>query len=791
MSRKFNLFFTVMAIFATALWTGTAGAGIPGSAHDTAAGAAGACSACHIPHGGGAQRLWPTGAGTGTYTGVVAPLCASCHSTTGGYSGSMANAASDGYVYGALSHGSLMSQTAPPWSTDVASSGLPYASQATNFECTTCHDVHNDPAATNPTGNRPFLRDTLNQICARCHTNRHFVGGNLSEGGTVTAGAWGGNAQVGQSNPGSHPVGNDITGDNFGGGSNIVIATQMRVLTNNIAGAWSLGGHLTANASGGVTCVSCHAVHGGQIDGQDNTAGQVSFSAFAPNTNYLAIAQAVTNKGGRTVANGAGGYNALCEGCHGGGADPSGYAGAFNPNPGAAGTYSHPIDDYPSNYDAGVTAFPGTGDSQWPAGGSAGGGPSTGGTNVAPIPICESCHQPHVAAEIAGNRADVTADAGDYILRDDYQNFCNNCHTSTIAGHHPVGVTYNGQGVSYLTNVTGVSGETLTCASCHAGPGGAHNWTAGGFIGLDNNWIPANNGRSTTQATDMYNTDMSKTCIDCHYGMDGDRASVSPTLGTSATASVGLEAEFQTLDASMGTHYIGLVHTTDNNWFNSPLVDIFSQTQTWLAQVTGYDNQTVGQGWARFGGNASAPVLVCESCHELEPDKNVGAGGSGHLLLAAYGEGNNGDESGKGADASTGRDILCEACHGVPSGTHALSGQTVSRTGTTLSTTASWLRGTVLGDATLGTNVLSCDGCHQPHDANTASYTFILDAPASVTFPSGSHATVGAGTVESTNPAATTEYPTATGSGGYATPTLQNKGGEFTGFCDQCHVYAY
>jgi len=789
MRKTSHLFLTVLALLAAALWAGTADAGIPGSAHDTGAGAAGACSACHIPHGGGANRLWLPSAGTRAYVGVVAPLCATCHSTTGGYAGSMGNAASDGFVYHASSHGQLMSVTNLPWRTDVANSGLPYAATATTFECTTCHDVHNDPAATTPAGNRPFLRDTLNEICAHCHYQRHFVLGTASQGATITPGNWG-SGFVGSTNPGSHPVGADITGDVFGGASNIVIAVQMRVLASAGAGGWSMGGHLTANTSGGVTCVSCHSVHGNQIDGQDNTASQVTFTEAAPNTNFLALPQNAVSAAwtaGRTVANGAGGFNALCEGCHGGGSDPAGYAGTYNPNPGGVGTFSHPIDDYPSTYQAVLngTAFPG-GAALWPVGGG-----MTAGANVNPIPICESCHAPHVnAARTASTpRTDVTADAGAYILRDDIANLCSNCHTGTVAGHHPVGMAYTAGGVTYLRNTSGGGTQTLVCGTCHNGAGGAHNWTAAGAIGLDNAWVPSNNGRSATQATDMYNAGMSKTCMDCHYAMDGNAASVSPTLGTSATAAVGIEAGFQTLNTSMGTHYVGLMHTASTTWRNAPLVaDIQSTTAVWS---TALGTSLAAPGWARFGGDAANPVLVCESCHELEPGKNVGAGANQHLLLARYGDGNNGND-GTG-DTATGRDVLCEACHGVPTGTHPLTGQNVG-TGSAhvLNSTVPWLRSPLLGYATLGTNALSCDGCHQPHDANTASYTFILDAPAIVAYPTGPQIAVGAGTLETNNPAATTAYPTATGAAGtYATPTLQGKGGSYTGFCDQCHLYAY
>lgn len=775
--RRCGGFLAGAAAFLPALLlsAGTVRSEIAGSAHDFPVGTSQACAVCHVPTGALAGRLWPARPGTVDPAGPVGSLCGACHGTTGGYAGVMGNAASDEYVFHENSHGRRMNASDPPWSTNVEESGLPHTAKAGTFECTTCHDPHSDPAAATPSGHRPFLRESLNGICARCHAARHFVGGRDSHGSSVLPGAWGGEAQVGMKNPGSHPVGTDIGGDNFGGGSSIAIPARMKVLKSGVAGGWSLGGHLTANSAGGVTCVSCHAVHGAQIDPQDATEGQVSFPPSSPNQNLLVIAQPAvradwTNR--RAVANGDGGFNALCEGCHGS-------------NPGAKGTWSHPLDDRDSFYDARVTAFP----ANWPAGGG-----MAAGTNVNPVPICESCHTPHPAAVSTSAspppRPDVAPGAKAYLLRDIPSKFCADCHSVTIEGHHPVGTSFDAGGVTYLLYTRSGGTAKLTCGTCHNGSGGAHNWAEPSAVGMDNSWKPRNNGRDAVRRIDMYNPDMSKTCMDCHYAMDGDPASVSPTLGPGATAAVGLEADFQPVNNSMGTHYIGLIHKGGTGWRDNTAIDIFDTGRTWKQMLPGYDNSVVAPGWSRFGGKETAPVLVCESCHELEPERNVGGGTNRHLLLARYGEGNNGND---GTGDANGHDVLCEACHGVPPGTHPLTGGTVG-TGSVhvLSTTAPWIRKPVLGYVTLGTNELSCDSCHQPHDANTESFTFILDAPAAVAFPSGTQVTVAPGIVDASHPEATTDYPTANGtSGTYATPTLQGKGGSFMGFCDQCHKYAY
>ena len=205
----------------------------------------------------------------------------------------------------------------------------------------------------------------------------------------------------------------------------------------------------------------------------------------------------------------------------------------------------------------------------------------------------------------------------------------------------------------------------MTCGTCHTS---AHDWKAPGEAGLDPLWKPANNGRRPSQAEDMYNPDMSKSCMDCHYGMDGDAASVNPTMGTAQTVIDTADKEFvhyQKVDRGNGTHYIGLIHEGQGaDWFQKPLLDIFDSTRSWRSQRQELA-AGLADGWARFGGVAQqeSRVLVCESCHELEPDRN---GGFRHLLLAPYEEGKNGYDEYPGD--RDGRDILCESCHGKQCG---------------------------------------------------------------------------------------------------------------------------
>lgn len=792
--------FSLVVLLLAGLASPSPGA-LTGTAHDMGLSGDDPCAVCHLPPSKDGTLVWAIAPLVEGTVGTVAGLCGSCHHSAGGFGALLVRANSDDNVYGPNSHGQKMKLADPPPATDVAGSGLPRVDEAHgNFECTTCHNVHDDTY-------RPFLRDSLTALCARCHTRRHYVSGEERSGRLVETGAWGVPPYLGAGNPGSHPVGEDVTGERPGGPA-VAIPEPFRVPLAAEPGEWSLGGHLTQGASGGVTCVTCHAVHGSEAD---DDGAETAVVSRPPNPAFLVVPQAGQALTGspRVVPNGAGSSNALCESCHGVGNNPSKAPGApswsaseHNVNPGKPGTYSHPVDSYPSSVDAGVKAFP----SGWPVG-----DPLLAGTNVAPVPLCETCHAPHPAAALAAARGDVRPGAGPSLLRSPLgalaePGLCDLCHTEGLSGHHPTGKAYDSSGVPYLANAKKGPGDRLDCATCHTT---AHGWTEPSWAGLDAQWKPRDNGRSTVQAVDMYNPDMSKTCMDCHYFMDGDGASVSPTLGSKQTViapaptapernpSDGEPApvpysefsHYQTPDRSMGTHYIGLIHE-GGAWQRNPLVNVLDKTRTWEEQSADPQYSAgLARGWSRFGG-ADRPggrVLVCESCHELEPDKNVGFR---HLLLAPYQEG----QSGLGAypGDTDGRDVLCEACHGVPTGTHPMTNAVVSKTGQVLDANAPWLRPVSLGYAAMDRvrNALSCDSCHQPHDANSNSFTFILDAPLTGTI--GAYdPPVGVGVTERVQPSEAVEFgyhvARKGGESSYATPTLEGTGGSYAGFCAQCH----
>jgi predicted CXXCH cytochrome family protein len=695
-------------------------AAVGATSHDmglsyTALETAGICSPCHLPHGTPGDRLFPNAGPGGLNAGAVGQLCAVCHHTGGGYNVALGgSAASDTYVYGALSHGVDAGMTVADHpdqdTTYLAASTLPYVSDATpTMECTSCHNVHDDT-------NRPFLRTDMDSLCSTCHDNRHYDGGGAAFVQGAAMATWGaGNTQA--SNPGSHPVGTDVVATLNDALQTIVISGEFQVGLSAVVDGWNLGGHLDAGASGGVVCVSCHAVHGAQDDADDTLIGTAT--EHVPYTNFLVIDQASTGINyttpgtlSRSVASGFGDFNPLCEDCHNGtlGAGYTLNGADTAVDPGATG-YTHPLDGIVPSADGWVTAFP----ANWPVGGGF-------NTAMSPVAICESCHVMHPTANNTANvvRPDIVAAAPDYgyVLRDGFEDVCANCHTGSITGHHPVAITYDSTDVGYLTYTSGAGGDTLECRTCHAA-NGAHNWSNIDGIGLDPGWIPVDNARSVTAAVDAVATTLSQTCMDCHFGADGNNATYSPTVDAVVrdpnSTGYGFLGE--------GTHFMGSTVQDDaalTAALNPQLATVFNTAATlWPATIT----EASGAGWSRFrqlAGAGTPAILACESCHELEPDKNNSGAGGYNLLLASFSDGTH----------NGGRDQFCETCH-LPPGTHPMTGDTVDRTGVALDidVTKDWLTAPA-ANATwdAATEQMSCDSCHQVHDAETDSANMILEA---------------------------------------------------------------
>jgi nitrate/TMAO reductase-like tetraheme cytochrome c subunit len=304
------------------------------------------------------------------------------------------------------------------------------------------------------------------------------------------------------------------------------------------------------------------------------------------------------------------------------------------------------------------------------------------------------------------------ASAGSHILRaaesdaDEATYLCLQCHDfdSDGAGHHPSNVPMGRMSSSLIGN----QDPTLTCGDCHAAGGGAHNW-AGAGVGLDPQWVPAGNGRGT-RAVELNTASLSESCEDCHFGEDAMLTPLGPTNnsdddGSLVTHTWGVDSPAYQ-DIGEGSHYLGATSMAYNS--------------TGALDLLGSDNWS-GGGWSRFSDATGG--VSCESCHDLEADKNV----AGTALLLEY------HADGSAADPSA----LCEGCHGSSPGggtPHPMTGDIVSRTGIALSTTTmAYTRSPadVLLDSRATypvADAMNCDSCHQAHDADTNGGTYIYDS---------------------------------------------------------------
>ncbi len=471
-------------------------AGVVGTPHDAtsvpALSETGTCSVCHVPHKSMIDALWTpyqAGDSLGKASGEVASLCSACHTSYGGYANIFTQASfSENFVFSDLSHGMKVNQTVmTDTQDDIYKSGLPYTGAddyaeggavglANTIQCTTCHNVHDNET------NRPFLRVNIRDLCVLCHLGRAHSGGEWIEATYIgykdskwvsksskNIDRWSGG--FGLNNLGSHPVGVDITADRGGASPIIDFPTTWMQLFESSNGAldatyadgggrWNLGRHTATGAGfvpgsgidGGVTCVSCHAVHGVQDDSDpslDLLPNDGTPFSHNPNVNLLAYPQSVTTLAGMKIANGmysgdrvTDGRSGLCEQCHIGGTTGAEtfrlvqgngelYGGKYRPNPGAT-DYSHPIDDAVALTDP-VSAFP----AGWPRGDD---GKKAGAGY--PRPICESCHVPHAARAavvVDGGRKDLElpvntrdrAGSGQFLLRAKAADICGKCHRET------------------------------------------------------------------------------------------------------------------------------------------------------------------------------------------------------------------------------------------------------------------------------------------------------------------------------------------------------------------------
>ncbi|GAB6063288.1 hypothetical protein [Deferrisoma palaeochoriense] len=503
---------------AAVLAAASANAAVNGSHHDLSAyqGATEVCLYCH--------GVLDTTAATGNY-GNVGELCLSrCHRGGTAYvttatvvpeiaatldeSGTVVpvsysvNAVNvtNGFAHGLNPADLLVSTTGAQVTFDAVGQGLPYGT-ATQLECTSCHNVHDNT-------NTPFLQLDLftggpggESFCEACHTDRgnSWVGGEAAPNGEHPVNfALILNANVGTS------AGNRTNAERYGryinlDGNIFDVATANGAALNDPAQHYTPGGKVStwANAAGGETfgCYTCHGVHVPTNDrpGQPN----------------LILRDAVSADGT---------WNPICVGCHGTDA-----TGVDDPNPGTT-AYYHPVGSAANAGTAGAgniyTYTTSTGNFSFQVDLSAinaasGGGQNGIADNVVGIegttgkPRCGSCHDVH--GGINNSMALVDLDGA----RDGAftGKICDACHTGVglpdvadnagSAGepansHHRTrtgdwgtatvtdadGDTLNLDGTnaaSWLTAADHANG--LGCADCHVFPtaGGsthstAHNW---------------------------------------------------------------------------------------------------------------------------------------------------------------------------------------------------------------------------------------------------------------------------------------------------------------------------
>jgi predicted CXXCH cytochrome family protein len=673
----------LMVAAAMALMAAPAFAVVDSTPHDyTTNTVYGLCETCHVPHAAqsGGSRLWRTGAqvlGAGWGGSEVGRLCGFCHNgggMVGNNDGGQAAHNVGATAYAANAHGRDMGVLDADINGPAGPiAGKPYTAAAGDIQCSSCHNPHDDTL-------RPFLRTaspTISGFCAECHTDRL-------------------NTDIGDLNNGNHPV-NVLYTDNVAANGvttlNAAPNAALRTLVPSAA-AWVLGGKFQTAVGGGVHaagavgathaigCQTCHAIH--------NPAGAAGTDAL-----YLL---AIGNTG-------AGGFAALCEGCHGGPANGTNVGtGTDHPIDSAATPSGPSIVRWtdPASTTAPIKQERGAVGARWPQ------------PSAVSIIMCTSCHSAHEA--LAGGTA-----ADTRLRRVGRDNdaaaptfaWCVSCHQSmSPLGHH-----------SNDSN----SSSVVSCDNCHSSGGspGAHNGFSFTTLSGDNTAL----------------------CQICHTAGDpahGAYAFAGNIMGTLADH-LGPD-----VDPSQ-SHYLGAFSVSGANSINV-------KTGNWGNGTANRNNGTATD-VSKYG---AGQTLGCESCHAILG--NIGAGATAtassgymaNLLLGNYVDDSMGDAGSGGVGSG-----FCTACHntgggfygsgatnGVPSdagvqddtftpggatGMHPMTNWSITRavdagrvpaTLITAGQTYANAAGAPAGNTTYpAANAMDCDSCHRPHLA-PANSTF-------------------------------------------------------------------
>jgi len=666
----------------------------------------GMCSYCHIPHSSKGDRLWPTaGEDSAAKVGIIGVLCASCHGNAlncdnavapggaGGVDrktdiynedmlnhvliddGVYANNTNQNFIAGATQFGQV--NTWPYCkSQGVGTTDAPTDKQ--RIECSSCHNPHSEePGQSQATqvgetdteancyygyGN-DFLRASFYNrtdgiaFCEYCHEEKTRGGAALNVAGTGTH-------PVGESANAGDTAQQDIhieSGERATlAGSYIVSAVQydMGIGTgdnNNVdpLADGGIGTHLTGYDTGGVTCQSCHKVHGapaaavtagisgnnswqrnagvvGKTQGSYDDASKVYLGASDDGDCNILAVENDANGGtagytywteGRTASD----YNDLCIDCHettpSVGKNWADYDGdpvrTTADGAGVVNLDSHPVNIAPnglseSGFALTVQDPSWTNKARWAGGNGVkmkvptGGTASTNGdffaangrydgdgsapSNTRNEIVCLTCHSLHDGED------------GSPILRSANTTFCSDCHTFSIgAVSHPV--NYGAAMRDNPDDAVWPNGDNLPLEDYYQGSGASFKQPAGDTTTP----MACFTCHAAHDGTDFFmlrvKDDNSRICTGCHTDI--------VALGEGANGNenpVNYIAEYADApEDRLGSHYTGTIsNSTDTigeqRWaFSGAWTD------------TGYDGATAQT--SHWNGNADWSRMQCQSCH--------------------------------------------------------------------------------------------------------------------------------------------------------------------------------
>jgi len=716
-----KLFIVALSLAFVFAWGMAAHAGIRNTIHDfqskgamatgppgsTETSARGMCSYCHIPHSAKGERLWPTpGSNTMARAGLVGNLCGTCHFTAANNDNSPATGtddqkvlrSTDVYNTGRINHvliddsvyGNNTNQDLIGGSTQFNQQNIwPYCgTQGTTIatvriECSSCHNPHNESipggqslitGETNATlgyGN-DYLRSAMYNrtsgvaFCEYCHEEK------------TRAKAAGPQNSIGT---GTHPVGTTASANNPAQADIHIESDERAFLRANAPAASPIVSsvmydvgigqyiasatacdtgvycHLTGYNTGGVTCQSCHLVHGAPVGGQavqgangsTLTAGGTgtTWDQGSSTGSYLGTASKVylaasddgyasilaidndANGGGagyvyQTEGRSTGDYNDLCVDCH----ETTPSVGTnwltldnnARRTGGDIGTDAHPVNIAPDGrsevgFDLTVkdpewrnTVIHGSVAGNWTNARWAGATDTKRDNSFAAAGrwdgdsapagarnevVCLTCHAIH------------DGEAGTPILRAASATYCQDCHAASLgAVSHPVGT-----GSAMRDNPDGATwpnADILPLANYYQGD------PASGTAAFGGRYASGTPGAITTNME----------CHTCHAAHDGvdefmlrvtdDNSRICTGCHTDIVAGGGENpsnyiAEYQEgATARMGSHYTGTVTNTNQ---------VSGETR-WAYTGSWTDTTSTPRQTAHWGtGGAALPRMQCQSCH--------------------------------------------------------------------------------------------------------------------------------------------------------------------------------